>query len=72
MQDEAEDQLPRRQVYFAGEFIDTPSYRRSQLIGHFEGPAVIEEQGSTTIVLPHWSGAVLPSGEILLKRSARQ
>jgi N-methylhydantoinase A len=44
----------RRPVYFGGAFRDTPIYDRSTLPAAFrlDGPAVIEEFGSTTVVFP--------------------
>ena len=43
-----------RPVYFGGAFRQTPIYDRSALPAgfHLEGPAVIEEFGSTTVVFP--------------------
>jgi N-methylhydantoinase A len=52
----AEPAKPRgmRPVYFGGAFRETPIYDRSALPAGFrlEGPAVIEEFGSTTVVFP--------------------
>ena len=46
----------KRQVYFseAGGFIDTPTFARAKLLARnkIEGPALIEEHASTTVVLP--------------------
>ena len=48
-----------RQVYFdaAGEFVETPVYDRGRLgAGHrFDGPAIVEEMDSTTLVLPGYT-----------------
>jgi N-methylhydantoinase A len=43
-----------RQVYFDGAFRDTPIYQRAALPADFgiDGPAVVEEFGSTTVVFP--------------------
>ena len=43
-----------RKVYFDGRFRDTPIYQRGSLPAGFllEGPAVVEEFGSTTVVFP--------------------
>jgi N-methylhydantoinase A len=64
--------LPKatRKVYFAGAFADTPIYDRASLpAGHaLDGPAVIEEFGSTTVVFPGQHVAVDPHG-ILIVRS---
>ena len=48
-----------RPVYFDPTvgYVDTTVYDRSKLPpeSHFEGPAIIEEVDSTTVVLPGWS-----------------
>ena len=43
-----------RPVYFGGRFVDTPSYSRAALApgNRIQGPAVVEEHASTTVVLP--------------------
>ncbi|MES1193057.1 MAG: hypothetical protein ABUM26_01950 [Solirubrobacterales bacterium] len=44
----------RRPVRFEGEFVDTPVYRRADLPAgtRIEGPAIIEQLDSTTVVPP--------------------
>ena len=44
----------RREVYFDGEAVDTPVYERSELPAgvSFEGPAVIDQLDTTTLVPP--------------------
>jgi N-methylhydantoinase A len=44
-----------RHVYFDGAFRDTAIYDRAALPPGFriDGPAVVEEFGSTTVVFPH-------------------
>ena len=44
----------RRVCFGGGSFVDTPVFRRSALVaGHrIDGPAVIEQLDSTTLVLP--------------------
>jgi N-methylhydantoinase A len=61
-----------RLVYFDGAFRDTPVYDRAVLPAGFrvEGPAVVEEFGSTTVVFPAQQLAVDPHG-ILIVRSVR-
>lgn len=46
-----------RSVYFDGQFTDTPVYDRSRLAAgvSLEGPAVVEEYDSTTLVFPGWT-----------------
>jgi len=60
-----------RPVYFDGAFRDTPVYERAALPAGFrlEGPAVVEEFGSTTVVFPAQHLEVDPHG-ILIVRSA--
>ena len=60
-----------RAVYFDGALRDTPIYDRAVLPPGFrlEGPAVIEEFGSTTVVFPRQLLYVDPHG-ILIVRSA--
>ena len=43
-----------RAVYFDGAFRDTPIYDRGALLpgARVDGPAVVEEFGSTTVVFP--------------------
>ena len=43
-----------RRVYFGNEFVDTPTFARAHLLAgnRIDGPALIEEHASTTVVLP--------------------
>jgi N-methylhydantoinase A len=61
-----------RLVYFDGAFRDTPVYDRAVLPPGFrlEGPAVVEEFGSTTVVFPGQQLEVDPHG-ILIVRAMR-
>ena len=58
-----------RKVYFGGAFHDTPIYERSALAASFrlEGPAVIEEFGSTTVVFPGQSLEVDERGILIVR-----
>lgn len=58
-----------RKVFFE-EWIETPVYVRSQLSTEFivEGPAVIEEYSSCTVVPPKWRLQVGKLGELRLER----
>jgi N-methylhydantoinase A len=60
-----------RQVYFDGKFRDTPVFARGSLAAGFklDGPAVVEEFGSTTVVFPGQELTVDPHG-ILIVRAA--
>ncbi|ARM76699.1 hydantoinase/oxoprolinase family protein [Acidianus manzaensis] len=53
-----------RKVFFDGEWIDTPVYRREDLpLGYeVEGPAIIEEYSSTIVIKPNWKGIVEKMG----------
>jgi N-methylhydantoinase A len=64
----------RRRVYFEGAFRDTPIHDRATLPpGHrLDGPAVIEEFGSTTVVFPGQRAAVDPHGILIVRSAAAQ
>jgi N-methylhydantoinase A len=59
-----------RKVYFSGSFHDTPIYDRATLAAGFrlEGPAVVEEFGSTTVVFPGQSLEVDERGILIVRR----
>lgn len=63
-------QKDERQVYFQGHFSETPVYERDLLPCEegFNGPAIIEENGATTIVPPGWMVKTDPNGNLLLNR----
>ena len=67
--------VPRasRRVFFDGAWRDTPIFDRADLGAgaRIDGPAVIEEFGSTTVVFPQQSLTVDPHG-ILVVRSSRR
>ena len=60
--------IEERKVSFEGRFIETPIYKRKSLdIGiMFEGPAIINELTSTTVVYPQQTCTVDPYGNILV------
>jgi N-methylhydantoinase A len=60
-----------RPVFFGAEFRNTPVFDRASLPpgGRVDGPAVVEEFGSTTVVFPGQTLEVDPHG-ILVIRSA--
>jgi N-methylhydantoinase A len=60
-----------RPVYFGGSFRDTPIYQRSTLPAgfRFNGTAVVEEFGSTTVVFPGQSLAVEQHGILIVQRT---
>jgi N-methylhydantoinase A len=59
-----------RPVYFdeAGDFVTTPVYRRERLqAGHrLDGPAVVEQMDSTTVLLPGQWAAIDAQGNIII------
>jgi N-methylhydantoinase A len=61
----------KRPVYYGGSFRDTPIYQRSTLPAGFrlDGPAVVEEFGSTTVVFPGQSLQVDQHGILIVQRS---
>ncbi|HEX4407442.1 MAG TPA: hydantoinase/oxoprolinase family protein [Xanthobacteraceae bacterium] len=67
------DAKPRgtRRVYFGGSFRDTPIYDRAALPAgfSFDGPAVVEEFGSTTVVFPGQRLDVDPHGIMVVRRT---
>lgn len=60
----------RRQVFFGDGFVDTPVYRRVELLPGqaLDGPAVVEEDESTLIVPPQFVLAVDPARNLVAKR----
>jgi N-methylhydantoinase A len=60
----------RRGVYFEDGFVDTPLYDRPRLQPGdcLEGPAIVEEFGSTTVVFPAQRARVDDYGNLLLTR----
>lgn len=59
----------RRAVYFSGQFHETEVHQRPELAPGLSlwGPAIVEEEGSTTVIPPDWRAAVHPSGCIFLE-----
>lgn len=62
----------KRDVYFNSKsgFVETPVYNRVLLPAgaEFEGPAIVEEKDSTTVVLPGWKTQIDPYGNMLISR----
>ncbi len=60
----------QRQVFFSGGFVETPVYRRAELLPGqaLDGPAVIEEDESTLIVPPEFVLTVDPARNLVAKR----
>ena len=59
-----------RPVYFDGEFVDAPIYDRTKLPlgGSVAGPAIIIEDGATTVLPPAWQANVIDFGDLVLER----
>lgn len=59
-----------RSVYFDDAFRAVPIYDRGRLPreARIEGPAIIEESGSTTVMPPGWRLSVLAHGDLLLEQ----
>jgi N-methylhydantoinase A len=62
----------RRPVYFGTAFVDTPIFDRATMPAGFrlEGPAVVEEFGSTTVVFPGQQLEVDPHGILIVRSSS--
>ena len=62
---------PQRKVYMGERhgFLDTPVYRRADLPpgAKLDGPAIIEEPASTTVVLPNDHVEVAQTGELVIE-----
>jgi N-methylhydantoinase A len=52
--------------------VDAPVYRRSDLGAgaRFDGPAVVEERETTSVIRPGWSVEVAPDGSLIATRGA--
>ena len=68
--DVAGARVETRSVFFGGRFFDTPVLERGRLPAgaSHAGPAIVEEEGSTTVVPPEWRFRVLDSGDLLMER----
>jgi N-methylhydantoinase A len=65
--------LGTRPVYFDGKFLDTPVLERASLGAGFklDGPAVVEEFGSTTVVFPGQHLRVDPHGILIIRAAGK-
>jgi N-methylhydantoinase A len=66
----ADARVGERSVYFdeAGGFVATPVYRRERLLAghHLDGPAIVEQMDSTTVLLPGQWAAIDAQANILI------
>ncbi len=62
--------VERRTVWFGGAGNDCPVWERERLPERalVMGPAIVEEFGATTVVLPGWRGALDALGNIRLEK----
>ena len=62
--------IERRPVWFGGAPHDCPVWERERLPERamLAGPAIVEEFGATTVVLPGWTGVVDAHGNLRLER----
>jgi N-methylhydantoinase A len=63
----------RRPVWFDDRPIDCPVYQRERLAAgsRFEGPAIVQEYASTTLIGPRDQLEVAPTGELLIRVSPK-
>jgi len=63
-----------RPVYFSAQYQDTPVFGRTSLPpgGRINGPAVVEEFGSTTVIFPGQYIAVDPHGILVIRSASSQ
>jgi len=63
----------KRPVYYAGRFHNTPTYRRPALVAgnRIEGPALIEEYASTTVLMPGDAMAIDVLGNLVITVGGR-
>ena len=58
-------------AYFhdAGGYVDTPIYRRGELLAgnEIEGPAIVVEDDATTLVPPEWTARVEGYGNMIME-----
>jgi len=64
--------IASRPVYFDGDWIETPIFKREQLGGGqtMIGPLLIVEAGSTLVLEPGWRFTLTPRGDLLLSAEA--
>ncbi len=72
---EAAEPVGRRLVYFEGSdsWLETPVYDRGDLGpgGTVEGPSIVEQYDSTTVVYPGWGASIDGFGVLRLRRDER-
>lgn len=60
------------QVHFGGSWLETPIYERSELRGGHvvSGPAIVEQDDTTTVIEPGYAGRVDGFGNIIVRKEA--
>ena len=63
--------LREEQVYFGGEWVETPVHDRGGLRpgDKVEGPAIVVQDDTTTVIEPGYRGAVDRFGNILIEEA---
>ena len=64
----------RRRVWFGGRALDCPVWERERLPerAELDGPAIVEEFGATTVMLPGWRGALDDHGNMRLEHKVQE
>ncbi len=67
----AAKRLGSRAVFLAGQYQDATVYQRDDLLegDAVAGPAIVEQEDTTTIILPGWSASVDAIGNLVITRS---
>jgi 5-oxoprolinase (ATP-hydrolysing) len=62
------------QMYFSGEWRETPVYKRENLRSHdrITGPALIVEATGTNVIEPGWEGEITARKDLILNRRSTQ
>jgi N-methylhydantoinase A len=63
--------LRKEKVYFGGEWVETPIYDRGGLRpgNAVEGPAIVQQDDTTTVIEPGYRGAVDSFGNIRIEEA---
>ena len=61
----------KREVYFGEDFLPASVFRREDLgaDSRLKGPAIVDEEGSTTVLPPGWTARVDAAGNLVLERT---
>jgi N-methylhydantoinase A len=61
----------KREVFFGEAYAPASIYHRGDLEAEarVRGPAIVEEEGSTTVLPPHWTGSVDSIGNLILEKA---